>query len=450
MENLVNDLSAERSVVGTLIMYNRMFYAVQEDISPECFYNKKCEIIFNAFVTMLSEGKEVDVISIMAYMSSHKSGVPVNADDITEIIDCCLPSELLLKQHVTRLKELCLRRDLWRTGCQLINVGTNEGCDIQEALNAMNGVGIAAESNKTQSMKSVVCSMDKIVSDNRNGNKAQGINTGFACLDSRFGLHLGDLTIIAAETSQGKTSFALCLCLNVAAKGVPVVFYSMEMNAQQLTARMAATISGVNSNRILYAPLNDEEKSNYELAAKHLKTLPIFFDDKSTSSIENILLSIRANTRKNKTKIAVIDYLQILGTNQSIGNTEQFYGDVSRKLKNLAKELDICIIALSQLNRDRNNPEPNLARLRASGQIAEAADVVLLLYRPEYYGKSYKDSSIDTKGTALLTIAKGRNIGVGEEVIGFNAETTYFFDLNGRIPKLDANIMEELEDTRPF
>ena len=123
---------------------------------------------------------------------------------------------------------------------------------------------------------------------------------------------------------------------------------------------------------------------------------------------------------------------------------------MSRKLKNLAKELDICIIALSQLNRDRNNPEPNLARLRASGQIAEAADVVLLLYRPEYYGKSYKDNSIDTKGTALLTIAKGRNIGVGEEVIGFNAETTYFFDLNGRIPKVDANIMEELEDTRPF
>lgn len=139
--------------------------------------------------------------------------------------------------------------------------------------------------------------------------------------------------------------------------------------------------------------------------------------------------------------MAIIDYLQILSTNQKVANLETFYGEVARNLKNLAKELDMCIVLLSQLSRSYDNPEPNLSRLRGSGQINEAADMTFLLYRPEIYGKQYSGAyrNTDTKGTALIQCAKGRNVGIYSFVCNFDAEHTHFYDRT----TMDRAYMEE-------
>lgn len=163
--------------------------------------------------------------------------------------------------------------------------------------------------------------------------------------------------------------------------------------------------------------------------------MPIYFDDRSTSNIETILSSIRMMKIKYGIKGAIVDYLQILNVNMKGTSKEQQMGDVARRLKNIAKELDIWVIALSQLNRNADNFKPTIARLRDSGQIAEAADMVILVCRPEVYGtdKRYPYEGFqgcETKDTAMIDVAKGRNVGLMQFIVGFRKENTNFYDLD--------------------
>ena len=161
------------------------------------------------------------------------------------------------------------------------------------------------------------------------------------------------------------------------------------MTNDQLMARIMATQSGISSRVIMQEALNEEQMKVFGMVEKIARPLPIYFDDTATISIERIIVSIRQLVLKHQVEMVFIDYLQVLQTNEGIGRQteEQFFGTVARKLKNLAKELDICIVLLSQLSRDKSTTEPTLSRLRGSGQIAEAADMVLLIYRPVMYGK---------------------------------------------------------------
>lgn len=214
----------------------------------------------------------------------------------------------------------------------------------------------------------------------------------------------------------------------------------MEMRKEQIASRLASIESGVPANQIMYSQLTSSQLESFDKGLARLLHLPIYFDDNSTSNIDSIINSIRYMKRKYDIDGAAVDYLQILNVNMKGANKEQQMGDVARRLKNLAKELDIWIIALSQLNRDKDNPVPSIARLRDSGQIAEAADMVMLIYRPEVKGKSYPGefSHVDTKSTAMIDVAKGRNIGIMKFICKFDAPTTHFYDLQD-IP-ISANV----------
>lgn len=258
-------------------------------------------------------------------------------------------------------------------------------------------------------------------------------------------MHPSDLVIIAGESSHGKTSFATSITLNAVQNGSRIAFYSMEMTAQQMMARMTAIKSGVSSNRILYNPLSPKEIGDVDRAIGEIMSAKgnLYMDDRSTSNIETIISSIRTHKIRNNIHGAVIDYLQILNVNMRNTNKEQAMADVARRLKNLAKDLGIWIIALSQLNRA--DGEPNINRLRDSGQIAEASDVVMLVYRPEKNGVAkYAPpfENIDVRGTALVDIAKGRNIGVGKFVCGFHGATTSFYDLDALPSRQAENKMQ--------
>jgi replicative DNA helicase len=269
------------------------------------------------------------------------------------------------------------------------------------------------------------------------GTAEQGMMTGLHIFDSHYGLHAGDLVIFAGRTSQGKSTLATTIARNMALMGTPSAYYSLEMGAKQLTARIMARDTMLSSSRMLYDKMNDGELARFDQQAATMQQLPIYYDDKSKTSFKRLTTSIRAMVRKHGIRIAFIDYLQILA-NGSGDNREQLIGDMARDLKRLAVELNICIVAISQLSRAKDKPEPTLMEMRGSGQIEEACDTAVLVYRPFVYGiERYKDGTL-TYGTAQLTIAKGRNIGLAQEIVQFNGDLTYFYDRTDEQPKIQA------------
>lgn len=435
---LVNDLKAEQYVIGSLLVDPTAYTLVSQYLDEDCFYEPMCRDIWKAVDNMGKQGMPIDVISVSAELSKQKSNV--TALDLMNI-SAQIASSAHVEYHAIRLQDLGRRRKLWVVGQQLSKVGLSEEvltADAhQEAIESIGGVFEKADGVFT--LNDAMNSLNEIMVKNATvGGVTTGTKTGMERFDEKGGLQKSDLIIVAGETSQGKTSLALCMTRHAIENGAKVAFYSMEMTKEQLTARLLSAKTNIPANNILYSgSLAPSEMRMIDDARGKLPGENLFFDDKSTSNIDSILLSIRMLKMQKDIDGAVVDYLQILNVNSrsTSFSREQAMGDAARRFKNLAKELNIWIIALSQLSRDSNCPEPNLNRLRDSGQIGEAADVVILVYRAEYYNRAYPapfDNKDDypTDGTAMIDVAKGRNIGTFKFFMGFNKNTTNFFKTN--------------------
>ena len=435
---LVNDPKAEQYVIGSLLVDPTAYTLVSQYLDEDCFYDPMCRDIWKAVDNMGKQGMPIDVISISAELSKQKSNV--TALDLMNI-SAQIASSAHVEYHAIRLQDLGRRRKLWVVGQQLSKVGLSEEiltADAhQEAIESIGGVFEKADGVFT--LDDAMNSLNEIMVKNATvGGVTTGTKTGMERFDEKGGLQKSDLIIVAGETSQGKTSLALCMTRHAIENGAKVAFYSMEMTKEQLTARLLSAKTNIPANNILYSgSLAPSEIRMIDDARGKLPGENLFFDDKSTSNIDSILLSIRMLKMQKDIDGAVVDYLQILNVNSrsTSFSREQAMGDAARRFKNLAKELNIWIIALSQLSRDSNCPEPNLNRLRDSGQIGEAADVVILVYRAEYYNRAYPapfDNKDDypTDGTAMIDVAKGRNIGTFKFFMGFNKNTTNFFKTN--------------------
>jgi replicative DNA helicase len=270
------------------------------------------------------------------------------------------------------------------------------------------------------------------------------------------GLQKTDLVIIAGETSQGKTSLALTILKNAVMKyKAKAAVFSLEMSKVQLTARLIAQETNISAKNILNKALPADERMLINKSIDLMDQLPVYFDESSTSTIDKICSSIRRLKFKKGIDIAVVDYLQLVGTTTKNQTDESKVAEISRRLKNVAKELDITVIALSQLSRDRQHPKPSKSRLRGSGQIEEAADIVLLIWRPEEYEIKVFDEPFKgtlTDGLAEAIIAKGRNIGTGSFLLKFNPETTGFYDYDPRFQSDSSwvNLNERIEKDDKF
>ncbi len=437
-QSLVNDPKAEQYVIGSLLVDPTAYTLVSQYLDEDCFYDPMCRDIWKAVDNMGKQGMPIDVISVSAELSKQKSNV--TALDLMNI-SAQIASSAHVEYHAIRLQDLGRRRKLWVVGQQLSKVGLSEEiltADAhQEAIESIGGVFEKADGVFT--LDDAMNSLNEIMVKNATvGGVTTGTKTGMERFDEKGGLQKSDLIIVAGETSQGKTSLALCMTRHAIENGAKVAFYSMEMTKEQLTARLLSAKTNIPANNILYSgSLAPSEIRMIDDARGKLPGENLFFDDKSTSNIDSILLSIRMLKMQKDIDGAVVDYLQILNVNSrsTSFSREQAMGDAARRFKNLAKELNIWIIALSQLSRDSNCPEPNLNRLRDSGQIGEAADVVILVYRAEYYNRAYPapfDNKDDypTDGTAMIDVAKGRNIGTFKFFMGFNKNTTNFFKTN--------------------
>lgn len=430
---IVHDDICEKSVIGVLATYGNAFFEAGGILCDNLFYGDEWRDIFRAIKSLADNGAPISLATIQAELK--KAG---RLDLLTYLLDATTQTQTTsdFTYNCSRLADLSKRRRLAEYANNLASLASSEMCDVEELLaKAAEGLSAISEAgiSDVKVIGDVLPELYDIMKKNAAGNRSTGIVTGFNELDKLGGFQFGSLIVIAAESSQGKTSFAVDICVNASMNGYPSAFYSLEMTSRELSARIMARFSGISSRRILQESLTSDEASAVNTGGCVIGNLPIYFDDTATMGVDAIIASVRKMARTRGVKIAFVDYLQILQTNRRLSSQteEQFFGEVSRRFKNLAKELEICIVLLSQLARNKDNPEPSRARLRGSGQIDEAADVVLLIYRPEVYGRRYtgKYAVVSTDGTALIIQAKGRSVGTGSFICGFDAQLTHFKEL---------------------
>lgn len=430
---LPHEPEAERLVLGTIMTDRNAFNEVRELLSPACFYDKFNRELFEAILAIDARGESPDMVAVANEM--RKKDNSVDFLRISEI-GCNYTTDIY--QHAAILHDKEKRRRFIEIGMTLERRAYAESEDIVDILaeteECLKSLFQSSKDNIFHLRDAIKGVSEQMALNAADSKPLTGTPTGFSRIDDRSGgLQRSDLVIIAADTSSGKSSLAIAFTLSAAKYGHGVAFYSMEMKKEQIAARMISIESGIPANEIMYSKLNREQFERIDIGIGKIYDKPVYFDDRSTSNIDTILASIRTMKLKYGISGAIVDYLQILSVNMKGSNTEQQMGEAARRLKNLAKELDIWIVALSQLNRDSINPVPSLARLRASGQIAEAADVVMLIYRPELYGKYYPEpfQNADTHGTAMIDIAKGRNIGLAKFLVRFDAQNTKFYEMEG-------------------
>lgn len=432
-QKLVSDTRAEALMIGSLMGNRQAIYEVEPFLNDSCFYDAKCRTIWKAIKKLTENGKEADLMALFQYFQQNPSP-ELSPQDIAEISGNMQVAGLT--ELAIHLQELAQRRSLWCIGQRLVSAGTTEAGDGVDELKAFAKNAIDDLFNTKRNIITLNDAFDRLneqIRDNINNNEIQGTITGFDFLDRKGGLHGADLAIVAGETSMGKTSFAIAITMNAVMSGAGVAFYSMEMSASQLAARITAMYSGVSASTLLFKArqLSSEDFAKIYTAQSEANGGRLFIDEKSKSKLDSIIVSIRSLVAREGIRGAVVDYLQIvdLGHSGKISKAEALE-DACRRLKNLAKDLDIWIIALSQLNRPSDNDHvPTLDRLKGSGGIAEASDYVMFVYRPErwpntpFYGPF---ASEEVHNKAMIDVQKGRNTGVGSFLCHFTPETTLF------------------------
>ena len=430
--NKLHNTQAEVQVLSAILFNPYLYETLAEHLSKELFNDYECIKTYEVIKSLADEGKLPDMVEIAAILEREhvdvKRFVMEGSGDYT-----------ITRQKILLLADLSVRRRmmaLFLKGQSMIVDPTITLDDVAKLTNDFDKVVANDAGEKVVTFGEVVGNLMNDVADRMNDKGEKGIMTGLHIFDSHYGWHEGDLIIFAGGTSMGKSTLASTISYNMAAEGVPNAYYSMEMTAKQLVARMSARCTSVSASTTLYAKLNPSEYQKVYDGTLAMKNLPIYFDEDSKTNFSQMCKSIKRLKKKYGIKVVFIDYLQIL-VNGSNDNREATLGDMARDLKRLAVEEGLAICALSQLNRaDKDKGEPRLNQMRGSGQIEEACDMGVLINRPNLKNE-----------TATITIAKGRNIGLAKEKIKFNANLSYFSDFEEGDPSAPY---QEKKEQLPF
>lgn len=421
---LMHNFDTERGVIAAILVNADIYQSVRDDLSRDLFTDANCIFAYDIIRELEQDGKLPDITEV-------GQALLTKGMNVTSILTEEPASYIMTMQRIELLKELATRRQIYNLcyrGMQSAGDPTESIDKLTEIFNEYGTLLTGAATSDTQSFSDVTKSLTNDISERIKGSKGVGMNTGLHLFDSHYGLHTGDLVIIAGSTSAGKSTLATTMARNMASEGVPIAYYSMEMTSKQLAARIIARDTLVPSSEALYGSMSDEQYSKYYDTATKMATLPIYFDERSKTSVQRISASVRKMVKRYGIKVVFVDYLQILANGGRLDSREQILGDMARDLKRLAVDTDTCVVALSQLSRSKDSREASLSRLRGSGQIEEASDMVILIDRKET--KNPAEAS-----TAKLTIAKGRNVGLGSENVKFCADLSYFADIEQGDPQ---------------
>lgn len=448
---LIHNPEVERLVLGTLMGERDALASCGGILTEDCFYDPVNRAVYRAIAAVSAKGDRPDMPTVMRRLQADK--VEVTPYELAQVSG---NHTFDLAQHARYLSDLAARRKFAEVAALLAANSTAEPDDVADvvarATSELSAL-LVASTDHLRTVSEGLADVYDTMCRNMQGDASAttGIPTGFRAIDKRCGgLQPSDFVVIAGETSQGKTSLALSIVYNLATAGRKAAVYSLEMNLRQLCARFASMASGVPSREIMYGRLDTAQYQLVSDGIGRIEGMEVYVDEGSTSSVESITASMRYLRRTKGVEVFVVDYLQLVSARVP-GNKEQQTAYVARSLKNAAKELDATVIALSQLSRNRDNPQPTLPRLRDSGQIEEAADLVMLVYRPEAYRRSFPEPFDDreTKGYAMVDVAKGRNTGVFSFLCAFDAPTTHFTDVRPQdVPT--AGLRQSNEKDMPF
>jgi replicative DNA helicase len=430
----IYNLEVEASIIGTLISHPKYFHDVASLISVDDFSDHIYKEIYNTIKEMAYANETIDILSLYNKFSHHKNKERINKT----ALDCMKASNKpSLNQYVFIVKEYSLRRGIAKYVKHLENEleGNSDVFDIlSKAEYGLEQISNFRPANNFYTPEMISASVyDHIQSVIANPNRGiTGVATGLHLLDNfTSGLQGGELYILAARPSMGKTALAITLAMNIAKNNRPVLFHSMEMNFQSLGKRILSGLSSVDLHEINRGTFEKEEFAYITQQVVKMNNLPIFIDDSSSVDIFELKSKTLNYIRKVKPKVIFVDYLQLarVAQKKSNSNREQEISTISQQLKALAKETNLPVVALSQLNRDvekRADKKPNLADLRESGSIEQDADVVFLLHRAEYYGIMQDENGNSTENLAELIVAKNRNGPTGSIKLSFGKALAKF------------------------
>ncbi len=435
------DIEAEKSLLGALLLQDTAFPNVLERVSASDFYDPRHVDIFKGMTALYTAHRPIDLMTLSAELKSQKTLKNIGGSPYLTELANFVPTASHIDAYTDLVAQAALRRRLIEAGTEIATAAYDGSTKIEDL------VGQAEKSLFEVSDKTIkseytalgdllVDAYDRIEDLHRNKGALRGLKTGFRDLDQKTaGFQKGDLIIIGARPAMGKTTFAQNLAYNVATRngdGKGVLFFSMEMACSEIVDRMVSDISGVDNWKIRTGNVSDEDFAKIGDAMGAMDEVPLYLDDTSSMTILELRNKARRAAHDHNIGMVIVDYLQLLqGSDRYAGNRVQEVTEISRGLKTLARELEIPVIALAQLSRGvtgRDDPRPVLSDLRESGSIEQDADLVMFLHRPDYY-KQNNDDFVPTNITELI-LAKHRHGPVGKVELYFHPELLRFMSLD--------------------
>ena len=433
-------IELEEAVLGALMLDKDSIVTVQEFITSKAFYQETHQLIFQAITDLSIELKPIDLYTVTDRLKLKKELAIIGGASYLAQLTQKVGSAAHIEFHAKIIAQKYVQRELIRAATKIQKQSYDESIDVTDLIDsAESEIFKVAEGHikrDVQKSKDILAkTLATIEESSKREGGFSGLATGFTQLDKlTLGFQPSDLIIIAARPSMGKTAFVLSLARNIALDyNSGVAFFSLEMGAVQLMMRLIVVESGLDSRLLRGGQLSPEQWLHLGSSVEPLSNSPLFIDDTPALSIFEFRSKARRLKKQYDIKIIIIDYLQLMtGSIDNRGNREQEVAFISRSLKAIAKELDIPIIALSQLNRSvesrTGSKRPQLSDLRESGAIEQDADIVSFIHRPEYYGMTTDEEGLPTAGMAEIIIAKHRNGATDTVKLRFRKEQARFMN----------------------
>lgn len=433
------DIVAEKSLLGAIMLDENVLPEVITVVRPNDFYEENHQVIFEAMQNLYDEHKPIDLLTLTNELKSLKKLKQIGGAAYLTELSNFVPAASHAKAYADIVNKASTQRRLIKAGTEIINKAYEDGAEINELVGKAEQELFEVSDNVVRSdyqpiNELLADTFERIETLQKNKGALRGLKTGFRDIDKKTaGLQKGDLIIVGARPAMGKTTFAQNLTYNIASinkKGV--LFFSMEMAANEIIERMISDVSGVNNWNIRTGNVSEDEFAKIGDAMAELNELPIYIDDTSSMTIMELRNKARRAMHDHDIGIVIVDYLQLIsGSDRYAGNRVQEVTEISRGLKILARELNIPVVALAQLSRNvtgRDNPRPVLSDLRESGSIEQDADLVLFLHRPDYYKQN--DDNYEPTHITEMIIAKHRHGEVGKIELYFHPELLRFMSLD--------------------
>jgi replicative DNA helicase len=430
------NLDAEMSLLGAVLIDEEVLADITEHVKPKDFYDKRHAVIYDAIMRLYEKNKPDDLLTLTDELKRKKELDEIGGSAYLTELTNYVPTAAHAESYAEIVAQKAVRRRLIKASGEISELGYDEATTTQELLQQAEAELFSVSD---QSLKQDLTSLESILTDSfdrleelhRNKGALRGVRTGYRDLDNMTaGLQRSDLIILAARPAMGKTTLVTNLAYNVATIAKqPVLMFSLEMSKEQLVDRMLADASGVDSWNIRTGNLSDDDFSKLSEAMGEMAEAPIYIDDTPGLSVLEMRTKARRAAHDQPLGLIIIDYLQLMqGSGRNDGNRVQEVSEISRGLKLIARELNVPVIALSQLSRSVENRSPQipqLADLRESGSIEQDADIVMFIYREAYYNPETERENITD-----LIIAKHRNGPVGKVELYFHPERLRFMSLD--------------------